>query len=271
MRLTQFDLEELGPSLAGHEQAVALGVVGDAVEDVGLVVAIGGCQQAAGVDPADHFAGSGVDAGDAIGLVDVGVDFALHPFEFVQFGDRPAIGGDGNAAGFLEGFGIPEAQFGGAIAHDDALAIGGEPPAFAGVGKFAFGGETGEIVDESLFGLPGQFEQAVLPNDDAFAEILAGDVAVLQHLAGLQFHLANARFLVHAGALVEHAVAIEQSLGVRCAVVRVGMHDLVRVLGNSTGLRGRSASAGTEGRKKYECPHLHQISVPRKRYRWLAY
>src|ERR1019366_8916682 len=137
------------------------------------------------------------------------VDFALDPFELVQLVEQAAILGDGDAAGFLEAFGVPETQFGGAIAHDDALAVGGESPAFARVREFAFGSEGGEIVDEALFGLPGQFQQAVLPYDDALAEILARDVAVLEHLAGLQLHLADARSLVQARALIEHAVEVE--------------------------------------------------------------
>ena len=79
----EFDFEELGPALAGDEKAIVLGVVGDAVEDIGLRVAIGGSQETAAVDPADDFAGFGVDAGDAFGLPDVGIDFALDPFELV--------------------------------------------------------------------------------------------------------------------------------------------------------------------------------------------
>ena len=60
--LTSLISKSLGQRLAGDEEAVALGVVGDAVEDVGLVVAVGGGQQTAAVDRADHFAGLGVDA-----------------------------------------------------------------------------------------------------------------------------------------------------------------------------------------------------------------
>src|ERR1019366_5890704 len=108
--------------------------------------------------------------------------------------------GDGDAAGFFEALGIPKAEVGGAIAHDDALAVGGESPAFAGVGEFAFRGEGREVVDEALLRLPGEFQEAVLPNDDAFAEILSREVALLQRLTGLQFHLANRRLLPVAGA-----------------------------------------------------------------------
>src|ERR1019366_3407671 len=119
----QLDLEELGPLLPGDEQSVLPGIVGDAVEYVRLVVAVGGGQQPAAIDGTDHFAGFGVDAHDALGLPDIGVDFALDPFELVQFGERAAILGDGDAAGFLQCFGIPETELGRAIAHDDALAV----------------------------------------------------------------------------------------------------------------------------------------------------
>ena len=149
------DFEELRPELAGDEEAIVLGVVGDAVEDIGLGGAIGGSQETAAIDRADDFAGFGIDAGDAVGLPDVGVNLAFHPFELVQFDDGAAVLGDGDSAGFLECLGIPEAEVGGAIAHDDALAVSGQAPAFAGVGEFAFGGKAREVVDEALLRLPG--------------------------------------------------------------------------------------------------------------------
>src|SRR5450432_3383006 len=62
----QLDFEELGPAFTGDEQAVLFSVVGDAVQNVGLVVAIRGGQQTVAIDPADHFAGRGVDAHDAL-------------------------------------------------------------------------------------------------------------------------------------------------------------------------------------------------------------
>src|ERR1035438_3975863 len=79
--LGEFDFEEFGPVLAGDEEAVVLGVIGNAVEDIGLEIAgvddVGGGQQAGEVDPSDDFAGLGIDAGDAVGLPDVGVDLAF--------------------------------------------------------------------------------------------------------------------------------------------------------------------------------------------------
>ena len=183
-------------------------------------------QQAAAVDPTDHFAGVRVDAHDPVGLPDVGIDLALDPFQFVEFGQRAAVVGDGDAAGFLQCFGIPETHFGGAVAHDDALAVGGQAPAFAGVGEFAFRVEGRQVVDEALLRLPGQFHQAVFPVHDAFAEILARDVALLQHFAGFQLHLADGGLLLQAGAFVEEAVQVEESLGERHGVVRVGVHHL---------------------------------------------
>ena len=83
LALHEFDFEEFGPAFASDEEAIVFGIVGDAVEDVGLGVAVGGSQQTAAIDPADDFAGLGVDPQDALGLPDVGVDLAFHPFELV--------------------------------------------------------------------------------------------------------------------------------------------------------------------------------------------
>ena len=93
----------------------------------------------------------------------------------------------------LERFRVPEAQLRTSVAHDDAAAILGQPPALAWIFEFAFAGEAGQIVDEAALRLPGQFQQAVLPVDDAFPEIFLRHIALLQHLAGLQTHLADGR------------------------------------------------------------------------------
>src|ERR1700722_10506949 len=67
----QADLEQFRPALAGDEQAVAPGVVGDAVEHVVAVAAdLAGFQKAAHVDPADHLAAGRIYAGDGVGHPD---------------------------------------------------------------------------------------------------------------------------------------------------------------------------------------------------------
>ena len=102
----QRDLEQLRPVLAGDEQPVAGGVVGDAVEHVGLARRdVRTRQQARQVDPAHHMSAGRIDAGDQVGLPDVGVELALDPFQFVEVVDRAALVGDVDAALFPERLG----------------------------------------------------------------------------------------------------------------------------------------------------------------------
>ena len=44
-------------------------------------------EDAGEVDPGEDFAGLGGDAGDAVGVPDIGVDFTLDVFELVELGD----------------------------------------------------------------------------------------------------------------------------------------------------------------------------------------
>ena len=80
----ELDLEDGGPLLAGDEEAVVLGVVGDAVEN-GFGAEVDDVGEEAGeVDPGDDVAVAGRDAGDAVGVPDVGVDLAVDVLEFVE-------------------------------------------------------------------------------------------------------------------------------------------------------------------------------------------
>jgi hypothetical protein len=82
------------------------------------------------------------------------------------------------------------------------------------------------------FGLPGELVQLVVPFHDSLAEILAGQQVQLQHLAGLQLHLADGRLPGSPGALVEEAVHVEQPFGESPAIVRIGVHHFVAILGS---------------------------------------
>ena len=145
----EFDLEDGGPLFAGDEEAVVLGVVGDAVEDgFGVELEHGG-EEAGEVDPGDDVAVAGSDAGDAVGVPDVGVDFAVDVFELVEEGDGCALVGDGDVADFVEVFGVAEAEGGGAVGGDDVGGVVGHAPAFAGVGEVGEGMEGGAVVDEA--------------------------------------------------------------------------------------------------------------------------
>ena len=60
----------------------------------------------------------GGDPGDTVGVPDVGVDFAFDEFEFVELGDFGDAVFDSYLPGFLEAFGVPEAERSGAVAGD---------------------------------------------------------------------------------------------------------------------------------------------------------
>src|SRR5947209_138601 len=86
--LLQLDLEKFRPELAGHEESVALLVVGDAVQDGFLVRDIAGFEQPRHVNPAVDAPGLWVNAYDAVVVPDVREDFALDVFEFVDLFER---------------------------------------------------------------------------------------------------------------------------------------------------------------------------------------
>src|SRR3990167_4031080 len=102
----QPDLEQLRPPFAGDEQAFAACVPGDAVQDVVVRVQariLG--DQGRQVDEGFHDAGLGIDAGDAVGLPQVGEDLAVDPLQLVDLVQRLAVGGGGGNAALGPGVG----------------------------------------------------------------------------------------------------------------------------------------------------------------------
>ena len=161
----------------------------------------------------------GGDAGDAVRVPDVGVDLWLavgggDVFELVEVADGGGAIFDEEGAGDVEGVGVAEAQGGGAVGGDELGGGAGDAPAFAGVVELCPGGaERGAVEDEAEVGLPGPLEEGVAPVDDAFAEVLGGDLPVLEDLAvGLVDE--DLRVAFEAGALVEEAVAEEEAFGI---------------------------------------------------------
>src|SRR5690625_993694 len=98
------------------------GVVGDAVQDIvgGVGQRVGPGTQTGQVDPADHFAAGRVDARDAMGQPDVGVDLTLDPFQFVDVFDGLAVGGDGDVTDLTQRVRIQNADGRRAVAHVQA-------------------------------------------------------------------------------------------------------------------------------------------------------
>jgi len=64
-----------------------------------------------------------------------------------------------------------------------------------------------------------------LPIDDPFAEILCR-MSSFCTPARIDAHFTNRRMLLETGALVEKAVQVEQPLGERGRIVRIGVYDL---------------------------------------------
>src|SRR5207249_5968334 len=78
------DLKQPRPELAGNEQPLALGVVGDAVEHVLLAGPLLRREDARHVDPAGDPARGRVDADDPVFAPDVREDLALDVLQLVE-------------------------------------------------------------------------------------------------------------------------------------------------------------------------------------------
>jgi len=159
---------------AGDEETVALSVVSDAIEHGFSVNLLVGGQEAGAVDPVEDVAVVGIDADDAVGVPDVGVDDAIDVFELVELVNEGGAVVDDNVAGLGKVGGIAEAEGRGAVAGDELGSGAGDAPAFAVVVEGREGAEGGAIEDEAGVGLPGPFDEVGAEVDNAFAEVLRG-------------------------------------------------------------------------------------------------
>src|SRR5581483_12085909 len=113
----EFDLEDLRPQLTGHEEPIAGGVVGDAVENIRLR-GLARRQQATKVDVGLDGAGRRIDPRDEVGLPYVGEHLALHELELVEVLEGRAGRRDLDAPPLGERRRIEEPEVFGAVAHD---------------------------------------------------------------------------------------------------------------------------------------------------------
>src|SRR5258708_6656015 len=246
--LDDLDFEDPRPELAGHEQAIAGGVVGNTIQDRVRRRAFGLREQSGEIDPPGHAAVLRRNPRDAIGLPDIGVDLPLDVLQLVQVLHRPASVVDDDAAGLLERDGVDETQcaFRLAIAHDHARAVVRDPPALALVIEGLPLLERGDVVDEADLRLPCDLDQRAVPVGDALAEILRAERLALNDLARFQLDLPDARAPVEAGAFVEEPVSEDEALRKRFAIVRKRADHLVAV-----GRHGRLARS-----------HLARLACP---------
>ena len=138
-----------------------------------------------------------------------------------------AVAEDTHRARDLESHRIKKAELVGAVAEDQGLAIGGEAPAFAGVGEFFFEGERGEVVDEALLVFPSELVNFSAEHGHALGEVFGGDAHVMEDATGGQLHATEGGFAVEAGAFEEVTVEEDEPLRERCGVVRKGVDDFV--------------------------------------------
>ncbi len=133
----EFDLEEFRPVLAGHEESIAVRVVGDAVQHIGLPFHdIRGCEQTGEVDGADDAAVMRIDAHYPIGLPDVGIELPFYPLQLVQILDGLALERYLNPPGRQERLRIQRANLRAAVAHQELFAVLRQRPAFSLVPEF---------------------------------------------------------------------------------------------------------------------------------------
>src|ERR1700710_1792677 len=79
-----FNLEDLRPLLAGDEEPVALGIIGDAIQYRFLADALVVGQQVGQIDPTYDVAIAWRDAGDAVRVPYVGVNLSLDVLELIE-------------------------------------------------------------------------------------------------------------------------------------------------------------------------------------------
>jgi hypothetical protein len=127
-------------------------------------------QKAGEVDPANHLSALWRDAGDAIGLPDIGENLSLDEFQFIQLVDRLVPIVDFDSTLFRERVAVQNADLSGPVAHEKVTAIGGETPSFAGVSEGAQQFEVAEVVDKSGLGLPGELHHCVSEESDSLTE-----------------------------------------------------------------------------------------------------
>src|SRR5215213_11315972 len=86
------------------------------------------------------------------------------------------------------------------------------------------------VVNKADLVLPGKLVDFAVQERDAFGEVRLGDVNLLQHLAGLQFDISQARPALLTGTLEKFALEENQSLCEGVRVVRPDVDDLIAVL-----------------------------------------
>ena len=100
----------------------------------------------------------GGDAGNVVGVPDIGIYLAVNVLKFIELSDRQAVVGDGDATQQAESYGIEKAKRGGAVRQDETFTVLSEPPAFAGVREATQELEAETVVDQRDVVLPSELD-----------------------------------------------------------------------------------------------------------------
>ena len=98
-------------------------------------------------------------------------------------------------------------------------------PAFASVGEFSDEAEGLAAVDKAYVGLPSPLVEIRAPVDDAFAEVLFGELGALEDLAGFRIGGNEGGLPLAAGAFVEFTVKVHETFGVAGGRVWIGFDN----------------------------------------------
>lgn len=210
----EFDLKDRWPLFSGDEEAAVLIIVGDAVEHRFAVILLGLGEKAGAVEPCLDVTVSGRDSGDAVRVPDVGVDLPVDVLELIEIANGRAVVADGDLTDLVESVWAAEAQDGGAVGGNQFRGGAGHAPAFSVVVELTNDAERGAIVDKADVRLPCPLKEVVMPVDDSFAEVRAGEVVLQNDAAGGWFGDDDGGVTLTAGAFVEVPVAVEEALSV---------------------------------------------------------
>ena len=141
---------------AGDEESVLFIIPGDPIEYGFVAAQLGKPGQTTQVDIGICLPGGRIYTQDKIGLPDIGPDFTIDIFQFIEITHRIAIEGNGDFPLRDKIFRIDKLKRCRSIAEDKFGTIIGQPPAF---GRVVMGGkllETVATIDEDYVGLPSE-------------------------------------------------------------------------------------------------------------------
>ena len=140
-------------------------------------------------------------------------------FQFVELGNGAPTIMDLHAAQHGKCPWIASGKPGAAIAHDQRRAIKGKAPALSPVGPLLDGLEGVLGVDQRAPLFPGELDQAVIHQGKPLAEQGLVQGTILQYLACLWFHQAQAGRTIEPRAFIQPARCVEQALGIGMGIM----------------------------------------------------